>query len=105
MFIANELERIADYAKGIARVNVRIGSEPLMKPLIDIPRMSGAAQGMLHRSLDAYVQRDADLARSVIHDDDAVDALYDQVYAELMTLIMQDTTTHSAGQPAVDGCP
>jgi len=90
LFIVNELERIADYAKGIARVNLRIGDEPLMKPLIDIPRMTVIAQGMLRRSLQAYEQRDLDLAHAIIPDDDSVDALYDQVYAELMTLIMQD---------------
>ncbi len=90
IFIANELERIADYAKGIAKVNLRIGDEPLMKPLVDIPRMSEIARDMVRRSLDAYVQRDEKLARAIIPDDDQVDALYDQVYAELMTFILQD---------------
>lgn len=92
LFISNELERIGDYAKGVSRVNRRIGGEPLMKPLIDIPEMADCAREMLHGSMDAFVQRDVEIARSVIAKDDRVDALYDQVYAELMTLIMQDTS-------------
>ncbi len=90
MFIANELERVADYAKGIAKVNLRIGPEPLMKPLVDIPRMREVAGNMLSRSLQAYVRRDVELARAIIPEDDVVDALYEQIYAELMTLILQD---------------
>jgi phosphate transport system protein len=89
IFIANELERIADYAKGIARVNIRMGDEPLLKPLIDIPAMATAGQKMLHRSLQAYVQCDAALARAIIPEDDTVDALYDQIYTELMIRIME----------------
>jgi phosphate transport system protein len=88
MFIANELERIGDYAKGIARVNLRIGAAPLIKPLIDVPRMAALARDMLHRAVDAYARRDTPLAYAVVADDDAVDALYNQVYAELMTHIM-----------------
>jgi phosphate transport system protein len=90
LFIANELERIGDYAKGIARVNVRIGPGPLIKPLIDIPRMVVVSQDMLHRSLEAYARRDVALARAIIPEDDVVDALYDQIYAELMTLVFED---------------
>jgi len=90
LFIANELERIGDYAKGIARVNVRIGPGPLMKPLVDIPRMAAKGQEMLRRALEAFAQRDGDLARAIIPEDDTVDALYDQVYAELMTLVFED---------------
>ncbi len=92
LFITNELERIGDYAKSLGRVNVRIGDEPLMKPLIDIPRMAIQAESMLGRSLQAFVNRDLDMARAVIQEDEIVDDLYDQVYAELMTLIMQDTS-------------
>lgn len=90
LFISNELERIGDYAKGIARVNIRIGPVPLMKPLVDIPRMAAKGGEMLHLALEAYAQRDAALARAIIPQDDAVDALYDQVYAELMTLVFED---------------
>jgi phosphate transport system protein len=90
LFIANELERIGDYAKGISRVNVRVGPGTLMKPLIDIPRMVVLSQDMLHRSLEAYARRDVALARAIIPEDDVVDALYDQIYAELMTLVFED---------------
>lgn len=92
LFIANELERIGDYAKSIGRVNVRIGEEPLMKPLIDMPRMTVQAESMLGRSLQAFVTGDVSLAQAVIREDDIVDDLYDQVYAELMTLILQDVS-------------
>jgi phosphate transport system protein len=92
LFIVNELERIGDYAKSLGRVNVRIGDEPLMKPLIDIPRMTVQAEAMLGRALHAFVTRDVALAQAVIREDAIVDDLYDQVYAELMTLIMQDVS-------------
>jgi phosphate transport system protein len=92
LFIANELERIGDYAKSIGRVNVRIGDEPLMKPLIDMPRMTVQSESMLGRALQAFVTGDVSLAHAVIREDEIVDDLYDQVYAELMTLIMQDVS-------------
>jgi phosphate transport system protein len=92
LFIANELERIGDYAKSLGRVNVRIGDEPLMKPLIDMPRMTEQTESMLGRALQAFVTRNVDLARAVIREDEIVDDLYDQIYAELMTLIMQDVS-------------
>ncbi len=92
LFIVNELERIGDYAKSLGRVNVRIGDEPLMKPLIDIPRMTVQTEAMLGRALHAFVTRDVALAQAVIREDAIVDDLYDQVYAELMTLIMQDVS-------------
>jgi phosphate transport system protein len=90
LVIATELERIGDYAKGIARINLMIGEGPLIKPLIDIPRMAEKARAMLHRALDAFIQRDVDLARAIPTEDDEVDALYNQVYRELMTFIMAD---------------
>jgi len=92
LFIANELERIGDYAKSIGRVNVRIGEESLMKPLIDMPRMTVQAENMLGRALQAFVTGDISLAHAVIREDEIVDDLYDQVYAELMTLILQDVS-------------
>jgi phosphate transport system protein len=92
LFIANELERIGDYAKSLGRVNVRIGDEPLMKPLVDMPRMVEQTESMLGRSLQAFVTRDVNLAHAVIREDEIVDDLYDQIYAELMTLIMQDVS-------------
>ncbi|NIV30896.1 MAG: phosphate transport system regulatory protein PhoU, partial [Anaerolineae bacterium] len=63
--ISHELERIGDYAKGIAKVNLMIGEEPLVKPLVDVPRMAEAARSMLHRALQAFVERDVDMARAI----------------------------------------
>ncbi len=88
--IVDELERIGDYAKGIAKINVKIGEGPLLKPLIDLPIMAEKAQSMLHRSLDAFVRRDVELARAIPAEDDMVDDLYNQVYRELITYILAD---------------
>ncbi len=90
--IATELERIGDYAKGIAKINLLIGEGPLLKPLIDIPLMMEKALAMLRRSLDAFVRRDVDTARALPVLDDEVDALYNQVYRELITYILADPT-------------
>jgi phosphate transport system protein len=90
--IVTELERIGDYAKGIAKINLLIGDRPLLKPLIDLTLMAEKARSMLHQVLDAFVRRDADLARSIPAEDDVIDALYDQVYRELLTHILQDRT-------------
>lgn len=88
--ISTELERIGDYAKGIAKINLLIGEKPLLKPLIDIPLMAEKALAMLRRSLDAFVQQDIEAARTIPADDDEVDRLYEQVYSELMTFILAD---------------
>lgn len=92
LFITNELERIGDYGKGIGRVNIKIGAEELMKPLIDIPRMAAIAQQMVHESLRAFIHRDVALARAIVSRDDQVDSLYDQVYSELLTLLFSDVS-------------
>jgi phosphate transport system protein len=91
--IISELERIGDYAKGIAKINLMIGEEPLIKPLVDIPWMAEKVRDMLHQALEAFVQRDVDLARAIPDEDDEVDALYNQVYRELLTFIMNDPST------------
>jgi len=91
--IISELERIGDYAKGIARINLMIGPEPLVKPLVDIPRMAEKARDMLHRALVAFAERDTDLARAIPEEDDEVDDLYNQVYRELITYIITDPRT------------
>lgn len=88
--IASELERMGDYAKGIAKINLMIGPGELIKPLIDIPRMAAKSREMLHRALEAFINRDVELARSIPPEDDEVDALYNQVYSELITYIMKD---------------
>ncbi len=91
--IAGELERIGDYAKGIAKINLLIGEKPLLKPLIDVPLMAEKARSMLHRALDAFIRHDVTLARAIPQEDDFVDALYEQVYRELITYIMADPST------------
>ncbi|HDN80269.1 MAG TPA: phosphate signaling complex protein PhoU [Chloroflexi bacterium] len=93
MEIATELERMADHAKGIAKINIMIGDEPLLKPLIDVPRMADKAREMLQRALDAFVNRDLKEARSIPEEDDEVDGLYNQVYRELLLIMMQDPRT------------
>ena len=90
MEIISELERMGDYAKGIANINIRMGDAPLLKPLIDIPRMAQIGADMLHRALTAFVNEDVEVARSIPIQDDEVDALYNQVYHELMMFIIQD---------------
>lgn len=91
--VSDELERMGDYAEGIAKIAISMGDEPPLKRLIDIPRMAVRCVDMLRRSLDALVKRDAAAARQVWDDDDEVDDLYDQVYRELLTYMMGDPTT------------
>lgn len=91
--INSDLERIGDQAVSIALRARSLITQPQVKPLIDIPRMAQLAEGMVHNSLDAFVQRDPELARSVIESDDPVDDLRDQVFRELITYMMGDPTT------------
>jgi phosphate transport system protein len=88
--IVGELERIGDYAKGIGKITLLLGHDPLIKPLIDIPRMADKAQDMLHRALEAFMRRDVAVARALPAEDDEIDDLYNQVYRELMTFVMSD---------------
>jgi phosphate transport system protein len=91
--IITELERIGDYAKGIAQINIRLGDEPLVKPLVDIPKMSEKGLSMLRRSLEAFVQRDAAAARTIPDEDEEVDHLYNEVYRELLQIMINDPKT------------
>ena len=91
--IVTELERIGDYAEGIAKIVLMIGDEPPLKPLIDIPRMAEATTDMLHRSLDALVNHNAEAARQIATEDDEVDNLYDQIFRELLTFMAEDPRT------------
>jgi len=93
LFVASELERIGDHAEGIAKIVVMIGDEPPLKPLIDIPRMAEKTNDMLRRSLRAFVNRDAECAKRLVVEDDEVDALYDQVFRELLTFMAEDPRT------------
>jgi phosphate transport system protein len=91
--IISELERMGDYAKGIANINLRMGDTPLLKPLIDVPRMANKGVDMLHRALTAFVNEDMEVARKIPVEDDEVDALYNQIYRELMTFVIADPKT------------
>jgi phosphate transport system protein len=91
--IANELERIADYAKGIAKVNLMMGKEPLLKPCGHLPIMATKVRDMLHASLQAFVSQDAERARSIPHQDHHIDELHNKVYRELLQLITSDPDT------------
>ena len=88
-----DLERIADHAEGNAKIAVMIGNEPPLKPLIDLPRMCQKTIDMLKRSLDAFINRDAEAARRICDEDDEVDNLYDQVFRELLTFMAEDSKT------------
>jgi len=88
--ITHELERIGDYAKGIAKINLMIREEPLIKPLVDLPRMAEKASDMLHRALTAFAERDVAQAQAIPIEDDEVDDLYNQIYRELITYILAD---------------
>jgi phosphate transport system protein len=85
-----DLERMGDHAEGIAKIVVILADEPPLKPYVDLPRMADIASEMLRESLEAFKHRDADRARSIMDRDDEVDALYDQVYRELLTYTLSD---------------
>jgi phosphate transport system protein len=91
--ITTDLERVGDHAFDIGKITLSIGKQPLIKPLVDIPRMSAMAQKMLKDSLVAYINLDMALAEQVCADDDAVDDLYHQTFRELLTYMMEDPTT------------
>jgi phosphate transport system protein len=91
--IVTDLERMGDYAAGIAHICVEIGDQPHIKPLIDIPRMADKTISMLRRSLDAFIERDVAAAEAIASEDDEVDALYQQVYRELLTIMLANPRT------------
>ena len=93
LHISVELERMGDHAEGIAKISLMMGNDPPIKPLIDIPLMADKATTMLHRSLDALVNRDTISALQVCNDDDEVDNLYDQVYNELLLYMIKDPSS------------
>ena len=94
LHIAGELERIGDYAEGIAKISITMGSQPPLKELIDIPRMGDMAVSMLKRALEAFISRDADIVRNLSvqleNEDDEVDDLYAKVQGDLMDLVKSD---------------
>lgn len=90
--ISTDLERMGDHAEGIAKVAIMHGNKPLVKPLIDIPRMAEKASDMLTRSIEAFIKRDAEAAIAICNEDDQVDMLYDQIYRELLSFMTEDPT-------------
>jgi phosphate transport system protein len=93
LFIVTDLERMGDHAAGNAKIALMIGNEPPLKPLIDLPRMNETTISMLHRSLNAFITHDAEAARKIVPEDDEIDNLYDQVFRELLTFMMEDPRT------------
>ncbi len=91
--VVGEMERMGDYAKGIAKICLMIGHEPHIKPLIDIPKMSELVIDMLHKATSAFVNLDVEAARKIPELDNEVDDLYNLVYQELVQVIMRDPTT------------
>jgi phosphate transport system protein len=91
--ITTEIERIGDYAVGIARIVILIGSEPPLKSLVDIPLMAEKTVDMLSRCLDAFINRDAEAANKIAKEDDLIDNLYDQVFRELLIIMAEDPKT------------
>jgi len=89
----NDLERMADHATDIGKITLRIGHEPLIKPLVDIPRMAFLSQKMVKQALDAYVREDLQLALTVANDDDEVDQLHGQIFRELLLIMMENPRT------------
>jgi phosphate transport system protein len=93
LYIIVDLERMGDHAEGVAKIALMLVDEPPLKPYIDLPRMAEIAVRMLNASLEAFKNRDADAARAICDQDDEVDALYDQVYRELLTFMVNDPRT------------
>lgn len=91
--IVTDLERMADHGSDIAKVTIRLQGQPLIKPLVDIPRMATIARQMTRQSLDAFVQRDVNMALAMIESDHEVDHLYSQIFRELLTYMMEDPRT------------
>jgi phosphate transport system protein len=88
-----DLERIGDHADGNARIAIMIGNEPPLKPLIDLPRMTELTVAMLRRTLEAFINHDAETATRICAEDDTIDNLYDQVFRELLTFMAEDPKT------------
>ncbi len=93
MNVVLDLERMGDHAANVAKSALRIGNEPPLKPLIDIPRMAEYCDDMLQRSLLAYTTVDVALAQEITAEDEKVDQLYEQTFRELLTYMLEDEKT------------
>ena len=88
--ITTDLERIGDLATHIAERAIELAAEPPVKPYVDIPRMAALASDMVHRSLDAFVREDVELALEVCSSDDTIDRMHDQLFRELLSFMADD---------------
>ena len=93
LYAITELERMGDHAEGIAKIVIMIGDEPPLKPLIDLPRMAEKTLDMLRRSLKAFIDNDAEAAKQIASEDDEIDELYNQVFRELISFMVEDPRT------------
>jgi phosphate transport system protein len=93
MKITTDLERMSDLSEDICERAIELAEEPLLKPYIDIPRMAEAAQKMVRETLDAFVNKDAALARKVCSEDQFIDDLTHQIFRELLSFMAEDPTT------------
>ncbi len=99
--IVTELERMGDYAEGIARIAIMLGGEPLIKSLTFTPKMAEKVISMLKRSMQAFVNRDDKTASAICNEDDEVDKLYDEAYHDLLMRMIKDPTKISKATPLV----
>ncbi len=90
MKIVTDIKRIGDLAVDVSERALELNEEPNLKPYIDIPRMAKAARNMLKEALDAFVNRNAELAWSVLDEDDFVDELNKQIFRELLSFMIED---------------
>lgn len=88
--IITDLERIGDHAEGTAKISLAIGDAPLVKPLVDLPKMAEKAVSMLERCMKAFLDRDIETARQICNEDDEVDAYYDEIYKDLVLLMIEN---------------
>jgi phosphate transport system protein len=99
--IITELERMGDYAEGIAKIVIILGGEPLIRPLIFTPKMAEKVTSMLRRSMEAFVNRDTRAANAICDEDDEVDKLYDEAYHDLLMRMIKDPTLISKATPLI----
>ena len=88
--IITDLERIGDHGVNIAKVTMKIGTQKHIKPLIDIPRMADIAKQMMKNSLDSFINEDPTLARETAEMDDIIDAIYEDIYVELLEMLSKN---------------
>ncbi len=93
LYIITDIERMADHAEGIARINIMMGDEPLPRRISYVPAMADRAVAMLRDSLKAFIDHDVDAARQICNADDEVDRLQDSVYEECINAMIADPST------------